>query len=270
VERWWNGNLPARDRWSAWSSRHTQVRLSAPTNGHEGDSTFTNSCSRSVAPSCSSNVAADTGHPQKGKRRDAFTAKHSALGQQAGSLTRAWQAIPLTRNTPSLPHTSTVAAPLRVFGPFRRTTPSITTTSWYQPRTTRSSANFRCGSSTAERGLAVSVSDRRHLKTACSCPPFGNNCSSKMMGVCGHRGVARALRPVVEISVRDRVSMAGRRDGTPVQKPSASPAALASCRCRFTSVQTRMSWIRRRVSGKLFRVADSSALHCSKAANWAA
>ena len=119
MERWWNGNLPARDRWSAWSSRHTQVRLSAATNGHEGDSTFTNSCSWSVAPSCSSNVAADTGHPQKGKRRDAFTAKHSALGQQAGSLTRAWQAIPLTRNTPSPPHTSTVAAPLRVFGPFR-------------------------------------------------------------------------------------------------------------------------------------------------------
>ena len=118
MERWWNGNLPARDRWSAWSSRHTQVRLSAATNGHEGDSTFTNSCSWSVAPSCSSNVAADTGHPQKGKRRDAFSAKHSALGQQAGSLTRAWQAIPLTRNTPSLPHTSTVAAPLRVFGPF--------------------------------------------------------------------------------------------------------------------------------------------------------
>src|SRR5450759_1380139 len=118
----WNGGgtgtyLPETDGLHGVLATH-RCDCRPPLNGHEGDSTFTNSCSWSMAPSCSSNVVADTGYPQKGKRRDAFTAKHSALGQQAGSLTRAWQAIPLTRNTPSLPHTSTVAAPLRVFGPF--------------------------------------------------------------------------------------------------------------------------------------------------------
>src|ERR1035437_3739314 len=92
-------------------------------------------------------------HPQK--RHGASETKYSALGQQAGSTARAGQAIPLTRNPPSLLHTSTEMAPLRVFGPFRPIG-----THWFPDRAQRRQACLRrvqghtAGGRWADRPLA--------------------------------------------------------------------------------------------------------------------